>query len=437
MLERKPAPDHLPLHRLGVVDIVAGIRERRFGAEDIVRSCLARIAERDPEIRAWVETDPDGAIAQARATAGSPAALAGVPVGVKDVIETAQFPTGMGSRLYEGNRRAYDGAVVAQLRMAGAIVLGKTTTCEFAGTAPTVTANPHDPRCTPGGSSSGSAAAVADFMVPLALGTQTGGSVLRPAAFCGIVGFKPTYGLYSPAGMKPAAASFDTVGMLARSVEDVALVHSVLMDAERAETASRPPRIGLLRTHLWETLEEPAARNFEQAAQRLGAAGAHLIDIAPPPGFERITQHRAVINAFERARGLAGEWMANRDLMTPETLSVCERGFAIKGDDYLAAHRAVEAFRHMASDFFGQIDCILTPVVPGEAPVGKQSTGDPRFQEIWSMLHMPSISVPSGKGQRGLPLGIQLVGARFADATLLSAARWVEAMLGEDNSAAA
>lgn len=414
------------MNTLGVGDVVDGIRNRLFAAEDVVKSCLARISEREKTIGAWVEVDHDGALDQSRKRdTGRLGALSGVPFGVKDVMDTADLPTQMGSPSYEGHRSRYDAGAVALARMAGGIVLGKTVTAEFAGTSPTQTSNPHDLAHTPGGSSSGSAAAVADFMVPFAFGTQTGGSVLRPAAFCGVVGFKPTYGSYPIAGMKPAAQSFDTVGLIARSAADIALVHAALMSADITKAPARPPRIGFFRSHLWSTIESDTERALEQAVSRLSAAGAEIVEIHIPHGFDSITEQRAIINAFERARGLAGEWLRARELFASKSSEVCERGFQISGEQYIAARRTVDAFRSGAEALFADADLLLTPATPGQAPAGKEYAGDPRLQELWTMLHLPSLSLPAGRGAKGLPVSVQLVGPHYGDADLLASAQWV------------
>lgn len=418
-----------PLHLLGVRDIVQGIGAGAFTAIDVIDACMARIDARDGDIKAWAATDAATARAQAATGVATRGPLAGVPFGVKDVIDTASLPTRMGSPLYEAHRPLYDAGIVGQLRLGGGIVLGKTHTCEFAGTQPTHTVNPHAPAHTPGGSSSGSAAAVADFMVPLALGTQTGGSVLRPAAFCGIVGFKPSYGFYPIAGMKPAAHSFDTPGLFARAVGDIALVHSVLMNEPEAQPAGRKPRIGVFRTHLWDLVDAGAAANFERAIATLARQGASVQEVAAPQGFARITERRAVINAFERSRDLAGEWLADSASMGPLTQQISQRGLGVSGTDYAAARRDVEDFRTAAVQMFAAVDVIVTPVTPGEAPLGLANTGDPRLQELWTMLHTPSMAIPSGHGAGGLPLGLQLVGPRFGDHALLTHALWIEAQL--------
>jgi amidase len=419
------------LNTLQVIDIVDGIRANRFTAEDVVRSCLDRIREREGLIQAWTYLDADIALQQARAGAAHSGPLAGVPFGVKDVIDTVDLPTEMGSQAYRGHQPRYDAACVGLARKAGSIVLGKTVSAEFAGTQPTRTANPHDTTRTPGGSSSGSAAAVADFMVPFAFGTQTGGSILRPAAFCGIVGFKPSFGLYSPAGVKVAAHSFDTVGLMARSVCDIAAIHAAMMSEKALPLTGQtaPQRIGFFPSHLWDTVDDDMKAAVERTLQAISAAGASVVEVATPAGFETVTQHRAVINAFERARGLAGEALSHLEMFAPQSRDVCERGFAVSGEQYMEARRAVDRFRAGAEELFADVDALIMPATPGEAPEGQGYAGDPRLQELWTMLHLPSITVPIGRGRHGLPLGIQLVARAYRDRALLVDASWLSAIL--------
>jgi Asp-tRNA(Asn)/Glu-tRNA(Gln) amidotransferase A subunit family amidase len=409
----------------GVSQIVAGVRAKDFSAEEVVRSCLARIDEREQLICAWTEVDRDAAVLS-RAISAHSGPLCGVPFGIKDVIDSSTLTTEMGSKLYEGHRARFDASCVATAKQSGAIALGKTVTAEFAGTQPTRTRNPHDIERTPGGSSSGSAAAVADFMVPFAFGTQTGGSVLRPAAFCGIVGFKPSFGLYSTSGVKTAAHSFDTIGLLARSVDDVALLHSVFMNASAQPTVTTDrPILGIFRSHLWETVTDDAKAQFERAAMTAAENGAKLVEIATPAGFETITTHRAIINAFERAHGLAAEWTASGNDFSRQSREVYERGIALTGDDYLAARHRVDEFRRQMDTALKDIDALITPTTSGEAPVGLAYAGDPRLQELWTMLHLPSITIPAGAGEHGMPIGLQLVGRRYADRDLLGLSSWL------------
>src|SRR5437762_1253782 len=284
------------LNELSASDAARLIAGGDLSSEALVRDCLARIDAREATVRAWAFLDPELALRQARERDRTPArgALHGVPIGVKDVFDTADMPTQMGSPIYAGWRPPSDAACVALMRAAGAVVLGKTVTAEFAGMTPGDTRNPHDPSRTPGGSSSGSAAAVADFMVPLALGTQTGGSVLRPASFCGIVGYKPSFGRYNRSGLKMAAESLDTIGSLARSIEDVELVDAVLLGAppRKAEPLCEPPRIGVCRTHLWETAKPETMAAVEDSAARLARARASVREVALPEEFAGLTGAR-------------------------------------------------------------------------------------------------------------------------------------------------
>jgi Asp-tRNA(Asn)/Glu-tRNA(Gln) amidotransferase A subunit family amidase len=418
----------MELNKAGIREIVDGIRRKRFSARDVVAGCAARIRLRDPLLQAWACWDAEAALREAdRNLADLP--LAGVPFGAKDVLDTAELPTAMGSALYRGHQPRFDAGVVAQTRDAGGVLLGKTATCEFAGTQPAPTRNPLDPARSPGGSSSGSAAAVADFMVPLAFGTQTGGSVLRPAAFCGVVGFKPTYGFYSIAGMKPAAHSFDTIGIIVRSVDDAAAVHEALMTIAPGSirASSRPPKIGIPKTHLDATVGDDAAHALASAIDAFKAAGAEPVEVEMPADFATITRQRWIINAYERARGLIGEWRADAAGMGDKTAELFRDGIRVTGEDYVAARSAVERFRTEVEKACGACDVLLSATAPDIAPVGLEKTGDPRLQELWTMLHMPSIGLPAPV--QGLPIGLQFIAPRFEDVALLSTALWAEAVL--------
>jgi Asp-tRNA(Asn)/Glu-tRNA(Gln) amidotransferase A subunit family amidase len=422
------------LHTLSATQIATGIAQGGFTAEAVVRACLDRIDERDPLIRAWIALDAEQSLQAARALdrGASRGPLHGVPFGVKDVIDTAEFPTQMGSPLYLGHRPRFDAACVALARNAGAIVLGKTATAEFAGTAPPATRNPHNLEHTPGGSSSGSGAAVADYMVPVAYGTQTGGSTLRPAAFCGVIGFKPTFGSYNPVGVKPAAVSFDTLGLIARTLDDIELFHAVLVGATPRPTpmAGTAPRIGICRTHLWETAQPETVFAVEDAIGRLQAAGATIRERALPAGFEHLTAQRAVINAYERVNGLAAEWCERRDGLSAQMVRTCAAGMAVSRADYVQALAHVERARIEVDASFADVDVLLTPTTPGEAPAGLAYAGDPRFQELWTLLHVPTMTLPTQRGPHGLPVGIQLVARRYQEPQLFAAARWIEDRLG-------
>jgi Asp-tRNA(Asn)/Glu-tRNA(Gln) amidotransferase A subunit family amidase len=403
-------------------------------AEAAVSACLARIAEREPAVGAWTYLDPERALAEARTRdALAPnGPLHSVVVGIKDIMDTGDMPTEYGSAIYHGHRPAADAACVSVLRKAGAVALGKTVTTEFAAFHPGKTRNPHNPEHTPGGSSSGSAAAVADGMVPVALGTQTMGSVIRPASFCGVVGYKPSFGLINRTGVKSQAEAVDTIGVFARSVADAARVAAVLMGAapmDFATTVAHPPRIALYRGPDWGKAEPAAANAFEEAAQRLALAGASVAEIAPPAVLDEAAVAHVPIVMYELARAFAPEWLAHRELLSAALVGMIDDGWALPFADYAAALEAMEAGRRWIAGRFLVADLLLTLSAPGEAPKGLASTGDSVFNRLWSGLHLPALTLPYGRGPNGLPLGIQLIGKFRGDAQFVAAARWVEEVL--------
>jgi Asp-tRNA(Asn)/Glu-tRNA(Gln) amidotransferase A subunit family amidase len=396
---------------------------------ELVQSCLDRIALREPTLRAWSYLDPEQAIQQARArdAASSTGPLHGIPVAVKDVIDASGMPTGMGSPIYDGYRPHADAACVAALRAAGAVILGKTVTAEFAGVSPGATTHPLAPDHTPGGSSSGSAAAVADGMVPVAFGTQTGGSILRPAAFCGIVGFKPSFGTVSRAGLKLAAESLDTIGLMARDIDDVALFWRALVGREQGSLLppETPPRLLLFRGHRWSRATPDTVAALESTARGLQARGAIIEELPVPSGFAELSEARVIINGYERARALAWEWSHHADRISPALSRTIADGWSFSYEHYVGAIRVAERWRSWFAGAAEGYDGVLTPTVNGEAPKGLGSTGDASFQEIWTLLRVPAITLPLGTGRSGLPVGVQFVGRRLADEALLRLAKWV------------
>jgi Asp-tRNA(Asn)/Glu-tRNA(Gln) amidotransferase A subunit family amidase len=355
-----------------------------------------------------------------------------VPVGVKDVIETADMPTQMGSSIYRGYCTFNDASCVAVLRAAGALIFGKTVTCEFAGPAASVTTNPHDAARTPGGSSSGSGAAVADYMVPFGFGTQTGGSVQRPSSFCGIVGYKPSFGLISPQGVKPAAASLDTVGLMVRTIEDAALFMRVLTNSEPVQWLGDDAliRIGLCRTSEWDRAEEASRNAVEDAAGRLEKAGFSIRDVELPSPCEELPKTREIINDYERARAMAWEWTTHRDEISSTLSKAIRNGLAMPRARYVEALKCVMLCRQRTAQLFDNVDVLLTPTASGEAPLGLTDTGDHRFQSIWTQLHMPAVTLPTYAGPNGMPIGVQLVGSLYDDDRLLAVAHRALALLG-------
>ena len=397
-------------------------------SEEVVGACLERIAERDATVRAWAHLDPEAALAQARAADASDrrSPLHGVPVGVKDIIDTRDLPTEFGSPIHSGRRPAADAACVARLREAGAVILGKTRTTEFAYFHPAETRNPLDPSRTPGGSSSGSAAAVADGMVPLALGSQTAGSTIRPASFCGVLGLKPTHGLIDLTGVKRLSARLDTLGLFARSIDDIELLLGTLTGQRRAAgSAAPPPRTGFARTARWELVEPDARAALEAAALALADAGARVDELELPAELEALVDAQQTIMAVDVAANLAGEYDSHGDSMSAELSELIEQGRATGDGDYEAALAAAEHGAQRLPAVFEAHDILLTPAARGQAPRGLDATGDPVFCRAWTLLGTPAISVPGPLGADGLPIGVQLVAPPRHDAELLAAARCV------------
>jgi Asp-tRNA(Asn)/Glu-tRNA(Gln) amidotransferase A subunit family amidase len=422
--------------RLAAKEIAARVRERLVTAETIAAATLERISSR-AAIHAWAHVDPERVLSIARAvdardTTNLP--LAGVPIGIKDLMDTCDQPTTYGSRIYAGHRPTSDASIVTRLRDAGAIVIGKTVTTEFAFRSPGPTTHPHDPGHTPGGSSSGSAAAVADFHVPLATATQTAGSVIRPATFCGVVGFKPTYGELPYAGIKAGAESLDTVGLIARSVEDIICTRSAILSGrlEASPAApSPPPKIGLCRTPSWSRADQGARDCLEASALHLRHAGATVVDLELPVSCDGLLDSHRTIMMFEIARSFADEASTQPELLSPTFREAIASGRSIPLHAYRDAQTHAERSRPALDALLVDCDFLLTLATPGEAPAGLEFTGDPLFNSIWTVLHAPCIGLPAGKGAKGLPLGVQLVGSRRQDERLLRWAAWAEPLLGE------
>lgn len=421
------------MKEITALEAVAAIEAGTLTSERLVRGCLDRIAERDGVVKAWAHLDPDQAIAQAKAAdAASGGLLRGIPVGVKDIIDTYDMPTGHNSPIFEGKVPFGDAACVALCRTANAVIMGKTVTTEFANRHAGATTNPHNAAHTPGGSSSGSAAAVADGHVPLAFGTQTGGSVIRPAAYCGVVGYKPTFGDFSRVGIKMQCHSVDTLGLMARTLDDIALFRSAVLKLPpvRIDRDIGRPRIGICRSPVWDKAEPETKALIEETATRLSDKEASVMDVAFAAPFADIIDDHAAITGFESVRNYADERLRNPDKVSDELMNgPMKRGLAVSFDRYVAAQRKATAFKPHVDSLFDKVDLLLTPSAPGEAPQGIEFTGDPVFNSIWTLAGTPCVTLPAGTGPRGLPLGVQLVGLRHADDRLLSLAAWVAAHL--------
>lgn len=414
-------------------------------AVELVDACLARIDEREPQVQAWAFLSPDFARAQARSAdefraSGRPIGpLHGLPVGIKDIIDTKGVPTENGTPLDAGRRPGDDAMLVSKLRAAGAIIMGKTVTTELAYFAPGKTRNPHDPGRTPGGSSSGSAAAVAAGMVPLAVGTQTTGSVIRPASFCGVVGYKPTFGLIPRSGVVTQAPHLDTVGVFGRSVEDAAILAECLsgFDIRDPATSAIPkpplhasaisdpplaPNFAFVKSPVWDQADEVTKDAFGELTEFLGGNCDEVV--LPSPFAEGHAIHRTIMLA-ELAKNFGPYYQRGKAQLSPQMCSAIEEGRSILAHDYMAACDWIEVLNAGLTEIFERYDAIITPAAPGEAPSGLEATGNPAFCALWTLCGTPAITLPLLEGEHSLPMGVQLVGPRHDDSRLMRTANWL------------
>jgi Asp-tRNA(Asn)/Glu-tRNA(Gln) amidotransferase A subunit family amidase len=412
---------------LSLLDLVRRLDAGEIKLHAVVELCAEAIAAREPEIHAFVALDIDAARKAADQPRLSSLPLRGLPLGIKDIYDTVDLPTQYGSPIYTGYRPRADAAAVTFARRAGGVVLGKTVTTEFASLVPGVTRNPRNLAHTPGGSSSGSAAAVAAAMLPLALGSQTAGSVIRPAAFCGVAGFKPSYRLIPTVGMKCYAWHLDTVGLFAASVADVAYAAAAITERPLRVDEKTPaaPRIGIVRTHLWSKASAAMHTAIDTAARAAEANGATVADQEMPEILQEAYRAQFVIQDFEAFRSLAFEYDNHRDQIGQLLREQLDRAAAITVEEYDAARRTASRARQSLGDFMRDIDVILTPSAPGAALRGLGSTGDPAFNRLWTLMGTPCVNVP-GLSEGGLPLGVQVVGDFGCDREVLEAALFME-----------
>ncbi|WP_337188983.1 amidase [Phenylobacterium sp.] len=421
------------LYELTACETVRRVADGDLTVEALTRAYLERIADVDPAIEAWQHLDPEQAIASAQAldrAGGGP--LKGMLVGVKDVIDTVDMPTTYGSKAYLGHRPPYDAVVVAQFRHAGGLLLGKTVSTEFAAAAPGKTKNPFNAAHTPGGSSSGSAAAVGASMVQVALGTQTAGSTIRPAAFCGAVAYKPTYDLIERTGTKTLAGSFDTIGVMAKDVRDVAFFTSVVGGRPNLAVTDEPaaPRISLYRSEAWPLAQPEAETALQRAIAALGKKGVDVPEIPLMDGFDTMLETHTMMMDWEVLRALFYEHRYLPEAIHPRSLEMFEGRVPVATPErYDEGVRRAALARANVDKLFGDADVLLTPPSPGEAPPGLEKTGDASFNRMWTMLRAPCVTVPAGVGPTGLPIGVQIVGRPGDDARTLAAAAFVEAAL--------
>ncbi len=441
--------DAAPVNWLSATDAARAIREGLLSAEQLTEACLARVREVDADVQAWAHLEPAHALAQARARDADRregraiGPLHGIPVGIKDIIDTCDMPTEDGTVLHGGRTPGIDATVVATLRAAGAVIMGKTVTTELATFFPGKTRNPHNPEHTPGGSSSGSAAAVAAGMVPLALGSQTNGSVIRPASFCGVYGFKPTHGLISRGGVLKLSRTLDHVGVFGRTLADVALAAEQLAGYDPLDLDTRPrarvplvaisseepplaPTLAYVKGPVWDRASEETKEAF---AELVSALGDRVVEIELPESARQSLDWHQTIMEAEMAANLDREWEKGRDQLSPSLRAQLARGREVKAIDYLWACARIPLLNEGFTEIFERCDAIITPATPGTAPAGLESTGDPAFCTLWTLCGMPALSLPLLQGENGLPMGVQLVGRRDDDARLLRTARWLVAQV--------
>jgi Asp-tRNA(Asn)/Glu-tRNA(Gln) amidotransferase A subunit family amidase len=421
-------------NKLSACDAAAAIRNGNLTSERLVEACLERIDKREDEVGAWAYLNPEKALAEARARdKEEPSGLLhGVPFGIKDVIDTADMPTEYGSPIYKDHQPAWDAACVAQVREAGGVILGKTVSTEFATRYAGKTRNPHNLDHTPGGSSSGSGAAVADFMVPLAFGTQTTGSHIRPASYCGIVGYKPSFNTIDRAGLKPLAQSFDTIGIHGRTVRDTVLVATALADRRVADDAweiSGTPKIAFCRTPVWDKADASTQDLVDAAAGDLGKKGAQVTEVTLPAAFDTLAEIHTTLSEFEFCRALSYERIRFPEQISTHLTGRLQHGLQWTRAECDAGWRKVARCAELITHIFSDYDIILAPSAPGEAPRFEDGTGNPIFSQFWTPLGLPCVNLPVLEGPNGLPIGVQVIGPLGEDARALVHAEWVRQRL--------
>lgn len=442
----------MSLHSLGINEAVNLLSTGGINAQDLIASCLERIDQFDPEIQAWAHLNPEYAISQAkqcdmqRRKGKTLGRLHGIPIALKDIIDCALLPTENGCELFKGNIPKQDAWVTARLKQQGAVIIGKTVTAELATFSPGKTRNPHNPGHTPGGSSSGSAAAVASFMVAGALGTQTNGSMIRPASFCGTIGFKPSYGFISRQGILKQSPFLDQVGVFARSVVDAALLAEILIGADPQDTSTMqtsvapglleicnqppplPPKFAFVKTAVWEKANADTQAGFEQLVEILGDQ-VQVVDLHAD--FDQVWNYLKTVNEVEIATYYDAIYQNGQDLISSVLRGQIERGQTISAKTYLQAkHRRIH-LNHLLDEIFHGFDAIITPSARGEAPGDLSITGDPCFCTPWSFCGVPAINLPLLEGENGLPIGVQLIGQHYDDARLLRSANWLNEFITE------
>ncbi|MBT3359633.1 MAG: amidase [Rhodospirillales bacterium] len=443
----------MTLHQMTAVQAADAIRQGDITSEQLVRSCLDRIGEFEETVQAWTYLDPEYALRQAKQAdlarkSGFPLGpLHGVPVGIKDIFDTQDMPTEDGTVLHAGRQPTEDCTVVALLRQAGAVIMGKTVTTELAVYSPGKTKNPHNPEHTPGGSSSGSAAAVASFMVPLAVGSQTNGSMIRPASYCGVVGYKPSHGLVSRHGVLRQSPPLDTIGVFGRTVGDVALIAQVLMAYDSNDKAMRPsarptlletaaaeppvdPDFAFVKSPVWDQADEDLRGAFEELAEHLGE---RVEEVTLSETFDYAHGWQKTIMLADLAKNFMVDELKGRDKISKVLCEMLDEGKEYKAVAYNEAVEHIDVLNNLLAEVFEKFNAIITPATTGEAPKGLDATGSPTFCTLWTYCGMPAVTIPVMQGSNGLPVGVQIVGPKGDDARVLQCARWLmESLAPED-----
>jgi Asp-tRNA(Asn)/Glu-tRNA(Gln) amidotransferase A subunit family amidase len=435
----------MTLCQLSACEAALQIRDGLISSEELTQDCLNRIEAVDGDIQAWTHLDPDYALEQARARDqqrqnGQPLGpLHGVPIGIKDIFDTSDMPTENGTPLHAGRRPDDDAMIIAMLRQAGAVIMGKTVTTELAYFSPGKTHNPHNPERTPGGSSSGSAAAVAAHMVPIALGSQTNGSVIRPASYCGVYGYKPTHGLISRTGVLKLSQVLDTMGVFARSIGDLALTAELIMAFDAKDPDMRPravpplletalseppvePDLAFIKTAAWKDIDEDSSEAFVELAEALNE---RCFEDTLPDEYDQAWDYQQTLMSVDMAHNLRGLYNAGKDKLSPTMVEMIEAGQQARAVDYSMAVEMREHLNTEISGLFDRYDAIITPATSGQAPLGLDATGSPAFCTLWTYLGLPAITIPLLSGANDMPIGVQLVGPRGDDARLLRTAHWL------------
>jgi Asp-tRNA(Asn)/Glu-tRNA(Gln) amidotransferase A subunit family amidase len=397
-----------------------------MGLEDVMARYVEAIDARETTIKAFVHFDRDR-FTRVSARQGP---LAGLPVGIKDIIDTVDMPTECGSPIYRGRVPVNDAPVVSQIWRAGGHIAGKTVTTEFAAVSPGATTNPHNPKHTPGGSSSGSAAAIAAGFLPFSVGTQTGGSVVRPAAFCGIAGLKPTIGLFPAFGVKGFSWTLDTVGIFAKTVPDLGFFAEAITGQPLAVSDDDwAPRIGVARMNVWDEVSPAMAQAVDDTCGHASTAGAKVTQLPVEPIFEAVYRAHFVVQDYELARSLAWEVDNHSALLSEKLRTMIAGGAAIPTENYIAALADARRGRAVSDTLFGDADVLIAPSASMSAPAGLESTGSPNCTRLWTLLGLPTVNVAGIVDGNGLPLGIQIIGRAGDDRKTLQAAAWIEAAI--------